>query len=122
MFMPWEYKQPSGELWRNGQKIAQGYSGKGAGKNNDSMENFTTIVPIPRGKYRINSPRDSVNTGPYVLPLLAVGHTAHGRTSFQIHGDSIKYPGTASSGGIIMPRAIREKIWGSHDRELTVVR
>ncbi len=120
--MPWEYKQSSGELWRNGQKIAQGYSGKEAGKNNPSMEHFTDIGPIPRGKYRIDSPRNSVNTGLYVLPLLAIDHAAHGRTSFQIHGDSIKSPGTASSGCIIMPRAIREKIWDSHDRELGVVR
>lgn len=120
--MSWEYKQSSGELWRNGQKISQGYSGKGVGKNSVSMEHLRSIGPIPRGKYRIDFPRDSVNTGPYVLPLSPVGHSAHGRTNFQIHGDSIKSPGTASSGCIIMPRAIREKIWNSPDREINVIR
>jgi len=45
--MPWEYKQSSGELWRNGQKVAQGYSGKGVGKNNTSMEHLKNIGPIP---------------------------------------------------------------------------
>ncbi|MCF6211424.1 MAG: DUF2778 domain-containing protein [Gammaproteobacteria bacterium] len=86
------------------------------------MEHLTDVGPIPRGKYRIDSPRTSANTGPYVLPLLPVGHTAHGRANFQIHGDSIKSPGTASSGCIIMPRAVREKIWNSHVREINVVR
>ncbi|VAW44452.1 hypothetical protein MNBD_GAMMA04-1331 [hydrothermal vent metagenome] len=120
--MSWEYKQSSGELWRNGHKVSQGYSGKGSGKNNAAMEELVNTGPIPTGKYRIEFPRDSANTGPYVLPLFPVEHSAHGRTHFQIHGDSIKSPGTASSGCIIMPRSIRERIWSSGDKELNVVK
>ncbi len=55
-------------------------------------------------------------------PLTPRGHTALGRTSFQIHGDSINAPGEASSGCIIMPRMVRERIWRSNDRLLKVVK
>lgn len=40
---------------------------------------------------------------------------------FRIHGDSIRAPGTASHGCIILPRAIRDRIWASGDRALQVV-
>jgi hypothetical protein len=37
-----------------------------------------------------------------ILLLNPVGHTAHGRRSFQIHGDSARRPGLASSGCIVL--------------------
>ncbi|HYE46677.1 MAG TPA: hypothetical protein VEA44_12995, partial [Caulobacter sp.] len=48
-------------------------------------------------------------------------HEATGRSAFRIHGDSVRAPGTASKGCIILPRAVREAIWRSGDRDLEVV-
>jgi hypothetical protein len=44
-----------------------------------------------------------------------------GRAGFLIHGDSVKAPGTASHGCIILPRAIRDRIAVSEDTRLCVV-
>lgn len=119
--MLWEYSQSTGVLTFNKVEEATGYSGSGSGKNSPLMEHMVDVGPIPKGDYTIEGPRTSQKTGPYVLPLQPTGHNAHGRTAFQIHGDSIKNPGTASSGCIIMPRKTREKIWNSGVRSLTVI-
>jgi hypothetical protein len=109
--MSWTYVQSTGHLFFNDELIYEnGYSGKGIYKNSPNMEHLTAKGPIPKGEYKISEPRKSTNTGPYVLPLSPVGHNAWGRSAFQIHGDSIKNPGTASSGCIILPRYIRTKI------------
>ncbi|MDO6545557.1 tlde1 domain-containing protein [Photobacterium sanguinicancri] len=119
--MSWQYAQATGELYFNGEFVATGYSGKAEYKNKPKMQHMKNLGPIPRGEYKIHEPRRSPRTGPYVLPLSPVGHGAWNRTDFQIHGDSIKNPGTASSGCIILPRNIREKIWGSGERKLIVI-
>ena len=113
--MPWEYSQSSGELRHNGVKIAKGYSGKDKGKDNPAMESVPFVGPIPKGLYTIGSPRDTTSRGPYVLDLTPKGHNALGRSEFLIHGDSIKNPGKASEGCIIMPRVAREKVAKSGD-------
>ena len=117
----WEYSQSTGVLRYAGEKVATGYSGAGESKNKPAAENLVAKGPIPKGEYKIESPRTSAKTGPYVLPLTPVGHNALGRSAFQIHGDSVSKPGTASSGCIIMPRAIREKIWNNGVTKLIVV-
>lgn len=117
----WVWDQSSGTLSRNGRVVATGYSGKGSDKNDPAAEHKIAKGPIPRGRWKIGRPHTSKRTGPYVMNLTPVGHAARGRSAFQIHGDSVRAPGTASSGCIILPRPIREKIWGSGDHELEVV-
>ena len=126
----WTYDQSTGTLARNGKFIARGYSGANIGKNNPDLEAKVATGPIPRGNWRIGDtlsgepeggPYKSNPCGPYCLRLTAVGHKAHGRSAFLIHGDSAKRPGQASKGCIILPRNVRELIWNSGDRALVVV-
>ena len=120
--MTWRWDQSAGSLSRDGRFIARGYSGAGIGKNNPDLETRVATGPIPRGRWRILAPRDRRQTvGPYAMPLEPVGHAAHGRSAFMIHGDSAKAPGTASRGCIILPRNVREMIWNSGDHVLEVV-
>lgn len=123
----WIYHQSSGKLYRDAAFISAGYSGNGRGKNNPALETAKGIGPIPVGDWIIKEPYNSANTGPYTLPLWADDgklddtEARTGRGAFRIHGDSIKNPGTASHGCIILPRAIREMIWKSGDKKLRVV-
>lgn len=126
--MTWTWDQSAGELRHNGELVARGYSGRGAGINNPAMEAVRSVGPIPRGRWRIRSPYNSPRVGPYVLPVWATDDGAfddvHGRTrrsAFRIHGDNRAGNRTASHGCIILPRAIRERIWKSGDRDLEVV-
>lgn len=124
----WQWRQASGELWRDGAFVSKGYSGKGRGVNNPSLQGVRGTGPIPRGLWRIMNKYDSANVGPFVLTLWKADDDkmddfdqATGRGAFRIHGDSIRAPGTASKGCIILPRQIRERIWASGDRDLEVV-
>lgn len=124
----WTWDQSAGTLSRNGAVVSRGYSGKGRGKNNPALQAERGIGPLPRGRYRIGTPRTSARTGPFAMDLFPVDatpgdtrHDATGRSAFQIHGDSIKAPGTASSGCIILPRSIREMIWRSGDHVIEVI-
>ena len=124
----WKWDQSAGELSRDGKFVSKGYSGKGRGKNNPSMQGVVGVGPIPRGRYKMTSIYDSKNVGPRTIFLDAVDskpgddiHQPTGRSAFRIHGDSIKAPGTASRGCIILPRNVRLAIWASGDRDLEVV-
>jgi hypothetical protein len=102
-------------------KVAEdGYSGFDYGKDNPDMERVPFMGPIPRGEYRIIWPHTS-SKGPITPALRPVGHTAHERTDFLIHGDSINNPGNASRGCIILRRPVREAIINSGDRSLEVI-
>lgn len=116
------YTQLTGEFSGNSLS-AFGYSGFEEGKNNPSLENEPRIGPIPRGEWIISGPPfDSPTHGPFVLRLIPKEETElFGRSGFLIHGDSIKHPGEASLGCIILPRVVREKIWESRDINLKVV-
>lgn len=119
----WTYYQTSGDLRRDGRLIATGgYSGHGVHKNKPDDEKLVGEGPIPRGKWRMTELYDSDRVGPYAIKLIPVGHDAHGRSAFRVHGDSIKSPGTASNGCIILRRTVREEIWKSGDHDLEVVR
>ena len=121
--MSWVYSQSTHTLKHNGKVVTfLGYSGKGVYKNKPSMQGIADKGPLPRGLYTIQSPRHSSKTGPYAMPLVPKGHNALGRTSFQIHGDKISDPGNASTGCIIFPKSIRQKIWKSLDHSLKVVK
>lgn len=126
--MTWVYHQSTGELWKDGRYVSRGYSGKGRGKNNPSLQGVQGVGPIPKGRWKILAPYNSANVGPYAIPLEAMDskygddkHQETGRSAFRIHGDSIKAPGTASRGCIILPRVIRERIGKSTDKILEVV-
>lgn len=124
----WIWKQAAGELWRNGELVSRGYSGKGRGKNNPALQGLAGIGPIPQGDWKLLSIYDSKLVGPRAIVVDKVDSTpgddiddVTGRGAFRIHGDSIKNPGTASKGCIILPRDVRLKIWSSGDRDLQVV-
>lgn len=87
------------------------------------MQAVHDVGPIPQGEWTIVGP--PVNTaghGPYVLLLEpATATNTFGRSGFLMHGDSIESPGCASHGCVILPRAVREQVWNSGDRDLQVV-
>ena len=120
----WTYVQKTGELWDGGGVLVGiGYSGHGDSLNNPADEALHNRGPIPCGEYAVLSPRTTVKHGPCVLPLRpGLENRMYGRDGFLIHGDSIKKPGTASLGCIIMARAVRQRIWDSGDHELKVVK
>lgn len=119
----WKYEQTTGRLYNaSGKVIATGYAGKGEHKNKHESQSVVGMGPLPVGRYTLNAPRTSAKTGPYAMDLTpAKENVMFGRSAFQMHGDSIKAPGTASSGCIIMPRNIRELVWNSGDHKLEVV-
>lgn len=118
----WVWDQSAGELSRGGDVVGRGYSGNGRGFNNPSMQDARGVGPIPRGRWRMTEVRTSANTGPYTIVLVPEGDTdTRGRSTFRVHGDSIAKPGTASHGCIILPRKLRERLWGSGDHLIEVV-
>jgi hypothetical protein len=122
--MSWIYEQLTGRL-RNaqGDVIGVGYSGRSPdGKNQPSTQNVPDVGPIPCGDYTMQPPVDTVTHGPYVLALTPdPTNEMFGRSGFLMHGDSVVNPGTASLGCIIQSRDVRETVWNSGDRFLTVV-
>jgi hypothetical protein len=116
--MGWSWDQSEGALYFDGRWVARGYSGRGEGRNNPAMEAVRGVGPIPAGRWRIGPPRTSTRTGPHIMDLTPIGHDAHGRSAFQIHGDNAT--GDASSGCIVLPRAYRERISGGASRVLEV--
>lgn len=119
--MSWQYNQNTGRLTRDGQEAGTGYSGRGPGRNNPMLENVRNVGPIPRGRYRIGPQRTHPSKGPITMTLTPVGHAAHGRNHFLIHGDSNRHPGDASEGCIVISRAVRQAIAASGDTDLEVV-
>ena len=121
--MTWTWKVKEGLLYGpDGERVASGYSGLGAAKNNPTMESAVAQGPIPRGTYAIGAHYDSARVGPFALPLTPLaGTNTFGRSAFRIHGDSIQHPGSASHGCIIVSRAAREQIAASGDASLAVV-
>lgn len=118
----WKWDQSAGELSRDGAFVSKGYSGRANGKNNPSMQAAVAVGPIPRGKWFMTEMYDSQNVGPRAIKLDPVAGTdTCGRSAFRIHGDSIRDPGNASHGCIILPRPVRLRIWNSGDHILEVV-
>lgn len=119
----WKYEQSTGRLYNaSGALVATSYSGKGAHKNKPDSQAVVGMGPLPRGTYTMGAPRTSSKTGPYVMDLTPnPANEMFGRSAFQVHGDSVKNPGTASSGCIIMPRKVRELMWDSGDHQIEVV-
>ena len=118
--MAWIFNNKTGTLYHRGKLIWKAYSGKGEGLLNPVLQCTKNVGPIPSGKYKIGLPRKSERTGPHVMDLYPNGHSACGRSAFQIHGDNSKKNKSASKGCIILPRSIREKISNSDDNILIV--
>ena len=119
----WIWDQSAGTLYRpDGSECAIGYSGFGAGKNKPSMQAVKGIGPIPQGTWVITGVYNSKRVGPFALILEPHDkNRTFGRSAFRIHGDSVKNPGTASHGCIILARKIREEIYNSGDKLLKVI-
>lgn len=118
----WTYVQRSGQLYRDGELVAGGYSGFGSGKNAPDKDDIHDVGPIPDGVYRIGEAHSTSTHGPLVLGLEPdSSNEMYGRSGFLIHGDSVDHPGLASRGCIIMPKEAREAVNKSGDRLLTVV-
>lgn len=106
--MRWTWKQAAGELWRGDAFQGKGYSGAPGHINVTADEGLKNKGPIPRGLWRMTSYIPShTKLGPYCIRLTPVNHDALGRSAFLIHGDSIKKPGTASEGCIILGNNFR---------------
>lgn len=120
----WRYSQSSGDLINAaGEVIATGYSGALGYKNSPPMQDIKDKGPIPRGLYTIDTPIDTADHGPFVLPLIPdEDNEMFGRTGFMCHGDRLEGPsGLASEGCIILSRHIRSKLWDSGDHQLEVI-
>lgn len=117
----WKYEQATGLLFHNETKVGKGYSGAVGHVNDPASQEIPTKGPCPKGVYDIDPPHTSARTGPYVMNLIPrPENKMFGRYAFQIHGDSVSKPGTASNGCLIFARNIREQIWNSGDHVLTV--
>lgn len=117
----WHYNQITGILKQNDQYEGVGYSGKEECKNNPDKEMVPFRGPIPRGLWYLGTPHDTMDHGPFVIPLTPDNETKlFGRSEFLMHGDSIEHPGCASEGCIIMSRVIRDNVASSLDDELMV--
>ena len=104
------YHRRSGELDINGTTVTRrGYAGAVACRNNPAMEHVRNCGPLPRGTYTMEY--IGFYKGPDTIRLHpAPGNEMYGRSGFLIHGDSLKNPGTASSGCIILEPKIRERL------------
>src|SRR5262249_17282022 len=118
----WVYQQSSGELRLNGKQIATGYSGHGKGLNAPDLEKEANVGPIPRGEYAIGTAYTHETKGKLTMRLTPVGHDAHGRSGFLIHGDNKKMDKSASDGCIILGPDVRKQIADSGFKKLLVVK
>jgi hypothetical protein len=119
--MSWTYEQKTGRLLLDGNYIATGYSGHGAGVDNPGLESVAEVGPLPEGTYTIGEAFLNPRTGPISMRLTCVSGDEFGRSEFLIHGDNSAMNQTASEGCIILPHAVRVAIDASADRELIVV-
>lgn len=88
---------------------AQGYAGRGHGRNKPHLETVRNVGPLPRGFYRVTGPTTHPRLGPLAFRLLPFGTTKmHGRSGFYIHGDNVT--NDASRGCIILSRRDREAV------------
>lgn len=119
----WTYSQGTGNLYDpKGKHVATGYSGHGKGRNNCALQHVRRVGPIPQGLWKIGTPRNSKNVGPFAMDLTPMdGTETFGRSAFMIHGDDGDAELDESRGCVIFPRRVRNAIWDSGDCVLKVV-
>lgn len=116
------YRQRDGLQTQDGKLVGVGYSGHGAGLNDPDMEAVPDTGPIPRGRWRIVRWDDHhAGKGPCVAVLEPVGHSAHGRAGFLVHGDNVAMDHSASQGCIVDSADIRHALRASGDMDLDVI-
>lgn len=118
------YVQTTGKLLDvDGALLGIGYSGHGEGLNNAAMEAVVGIGPIPAGMWSIDLDALPLthHLGPYAFALTPVGHDAHGRSLFRIHGDGASMDHTSSHGCIILGPHIRQHIQTAGITSLKVI-
>lgn len=112
------YEQSTGKLWyvddatpEKAVRLGVGYSGAPPFVNQTEAEALKARGPIPRGSYGVRLLGDLVRFGPQVLFLEPLkGTEMFGRSGFLIHGDNEYGNRTASSGCIVLPRGVRDRI------------
>ena len=120
--MTWRYSQATGKLEHDGQYVATGYSGHGAGVDNPAMQYVAGVGPIPCGRYSIGEPHDSAHVGPFAMDLTPMpGTDTHGRSAFLMHGDNASVNHTASHGCLVFMRPTRTLVARSGDATLEVM-
>jgi hypothetical protein len=117
----WTYSQTTGALAHGGCAFGTGYSGHGKGLDNPAMEAVHSVGPLPRGQWRIGPWHDHPRLGPCVAALMPLGHDAHGRSAFFIHGDNRAADHTASDGCIVFAPTLRHAMAASADTLLEVM-
>jgi len=122
----WKYvrrnEQGNGELWLDGVKVGEGYSGHGPGLNNPDKEDVRGVGPIPAGRYAMSDFFDHPHLGPVVCHLVpSPENDMHGRSAFDVHGDNAFVNHSASDGCIILARKLREMLRDEGPREIEVV-
>ena len=99
--------------------LGKGYAGRSVGRNNPRLQGSKGIGPLPRGVYALAEPRKHPRLGPVAFKLKPDPSNAmFGRGDFWIHGDNKE--NDASSGCIVLQRAIREEIQRLKIRTLVV--
>jgi hypothetical protein len=115
------YSQSTGELTQDGIVVGVGYAGAGSGKNDSEMQAVPNVGPLPQGFYTIGEPYTDPIDGPLCFPLTPdPTNQMFGRSGFRLHADSIRFPGSASKGCIVMAHPIRQQIADDTDRRLEV--
>lgn len=117
----WVFHQSTGQLFHDGKYVATGYSGHGAGLNNHTMEAVHGVGVIPCGRWRIGPVYDHPHLGRHIMALTPIGHDAHGRDAFRMHGDNPLMNHTASDGCLIFGLQVRDMVAASNDNDLEVV-
>jgi hypothetical protein len=122
----WHYKQNTGRLYDNTNKlIAIGYAGGNCGKNREGINNHLmqdkpNIGPLPVGTYTMMEVEEGHPTGPFTIVLQPDStNIMYGRGGFRIHGDTVIRQ-SASEGCIVLARPIREQMWDSSDHQVIV--
>lgn len=95
--------------------LERGYSGRGVHLNRPDAQQLVGQGPIPRGTWIIQKARYHDRLGPVSIPLAPLdGRDTFGRSGFYIHGDNRRGDKSASSGCIILSRAMRDMIVSVH--------
>jgi hypothetical protein len=125
--MHWQYSQSTGKLTFVSEAgptpfVLNAYAGHKEGINNPEMQHVFRTGPLPRGKYKINTPHNHSRLGPFVMFLQPdPENEMFGRSAFYFHGDNSRGDRSGSWGCIITGRSNREHLWNSGVRDLVVV-